>query len=144
MSFRPAAKGDAAALAALHGACFEAGWSEAALERFIEEGFGFVAQDEPGPAGFILCRSLADEAEVLTLAVAPQRRRKGLGAGLIAIAGEEASKRGASRLFLEVAQHNLAGLALYAGCGFRIVGRRVGYYLGAAGASDALVLRLDL
>ncbi len=85
----------------------------------------------------ILARYAADEAEVLTVAVVPERRQQGLGGRLVAAAAEEARKQGATRLFLEVSTRNPAARGLYQRLGFVQVGRRRGYY---ADGSDALTL----
>ncbi|MDZ4062926.1 MAG: GNAT family N-acetyltransferase, partial [Brevundimonas sp.] len=97
------------------------------------------------PQGFILIRSVADEAEILTLAVDPGARRQGLGARLVREGAAAAAARGAARLFLEVADDNPAALALYAGAGFTEAGRRPGYYARPdGGRQDALILALNL
>ncbi|RAI57221.1 ribosomal-protein-alanine acetyltransferase [Roseicella frigidaeris] len=91
----------------------------------------------PG-AGFVLARAAGGEAEILTLAVRPPARRRGLGGALLAGALAGAVARGAAAMFLEVAAGNAAARALYAGQGFVEVGRRRRYY---PDGSDALVLR---
>jgi ribosomal-protein-alanine N-acetyltransferase len=128
---------DAPALAALHAGAFPPGeaWGADALCLMLELPGAFGLQ-APG-AGFILARIAADEAEVLTLAVAPAARRRGLGAALLEGAMALAAARGAAMAFLEVSTANAAGLALYEAAGFREVGRRRRYY---ADGSDALVL----
>ncbi len=92
------------------------------------------------PDGFVLARVASDEAEILTLAVAPGRRGKGLGRALLSAAIAEAQQRGANTMFLEVGNDNPAALALYAALGFANVGSRKGYYRGR----DAALLRLSL
>ena len=94
------------------------------------------------PDGFILIRQVLDEAEILTLAVRPQARRAGLGGRLVGQGAVAAARAGAARLFLEVAEDNAAARALYDRAGFRLIGRRKGYY--ASGKTDALVLAFDL
>ena len=97
------------------------------------------------PDGFILLRAVADEAEILTLAVRPAARRRGLGARLVQEGVVAAAARGATRLFLEAAQDNIAALALYARAGFAEAGRRPGYYARPdGGRQDALLLALNL
>ncbi len=86
----------------------------------------------------ILARVAADEAEILTLAVAPPSRRAGLGAALLRAAMRHAGRVGARTMFLEVAVTNGAARALYASFGFREAGLRRGYYIDG---TDALVLR---
>jgi len=95
--------------------------------------------------GFILVRTILDEAEILTLAVRPSGRRNGMGARLVRAAVHRARSMGAERLFLEVAEDNVVARALYAGCGFRTTGRRRGYYARPDGVGvDALLLVLNL
>jgi [ribosomal protein S18]-alanine N-acetyltransferase len=88
--------------------------------------------------GVILVRLAADEAEILTLAVAPEARRRGIACQLILTAIQHLSALGATILFLEVSTSNSPALALYDRCGFRQVGQRRNYYLDG---TDALVLR---
>ena len=85
------------------------------------------------------CLLLAtDEAELLKIAVAPTRRRQGIGRALVADAAAGAIQAGARRLFLEVRERNQAARALYASAGFTETGRRKGYYHQPP--DDALVL----
>lgn len=135
-----AARGeDAGDLAALHAAAFASPWSRADLaDLLVSPGaFALLAEGE----GFILCRAIAGEAEILTLAVAPAARRRGTGRALVEAAAGVAGTLGAETLFLEVAHDNAAALALYDAAGFSRVGLRRGYY--ATGA-DAVVMRRAL
>jgi ribosomal-protein-alanine N-acetyltransferase len=131
----------AAALAVIHAAAFppREAWGEdaIALQLALPGAFGLV--DERG--GMLLGRVAADEAEVLTLAVAPSVRRQGLGRALLRAARDHVSACGGHAMFLEVAAANDAALSLYRREGCVEVGRRLRYY---ADASDALVLRADL
>ncbi len=139
---RPALAADAPMLAALHGQAFERPWSEADFEKLLcaSGAFAWLAAG----AGFILCWVQGDEAEVLTFAVAPVRRRQGLGAALLRAALAHAQTLGAERALLEAASDNSAALALYARFGFSEIGRRPAYYAGSQGRTDALVLGLKL
>jgi ribosomal-protein-alanine N-acetyltransferase len=148
VNVRPATRADGAALAALHAAAFDAPWSADDILRFAEDRGGFAliaAGDETGapPAGFILCRLIAGEAEVLTLAVRPDKRRRGLARALLEAAMTLAGPT-ATAMFLEVAADNPGAAALYAGAGFETVGRRAGYYGRSGGSVDALVMRRAL
>ena len=97
------------------------------------------------PGGFALGRVAGPEAELLTLAVHPRARRRGLGRALVAAFEAEAAARGAAEVLLEVAATNHAARALYARLGYVAVGRRPGYYRRAgAPPVDALVLRRGL
>lgn len=95
-------------------------------------------------AGFALSRIIIDEAELLLIAVMPEKRGSGIGAQLLEDMRNRAAQRGASRLHLEVREGNPA-LGLYQRVGFTPVGRRPGYYRGHFGQSfDALTLSLIL
>ena len=137
----PATTADAPALAALHAAAFPPAeqWGAEAIRVLLglPGGFGLL---RPG-AGFVLARVAADEAEILTLAVAPAARQQGHGGALLAGAMAAAAAQGAGTMFLEVAEHNAAARALYAAAGFAEAGRRRRYY---PDGSDALVLRVGL
>ncbi|MEJ6789390.1 GNAT family N-acetyltransferase [Brevundimonas sp. BR2-1] len=132
----------AARLAALHAEAFDAPWDAAAFDSLLGQVGVHLAES---PDGFILMRTAADEAEILTLAVRPGARRRGLGAELVARGAAEAVARGATRLFLEVADDNAAARALYARAGFAEAGRRPRYYARPDGSRrDALLLALNL
>lgn len=130
---------DARLMAVLHASAFERPWDEAAFEALVVtfNVFGLILNGQ----GFILCRAAADEAEILTLAVAPLVRRNGAGRALVEAAAQTAMARGAESLFLEVASDSAAALALYAATGFEPAGLRKGYYPGGA---DAVVMRRTL
>jgi ribosomal-protein-alanine N-acetyltransferase len=140
--------GDAPDLAPLHAACFEDAWPAPAIRDVLAMpgafGYAVVTADRP-PIGFALGRVNADEAELLTLAVDPSWRRRGLAWSLVETVGAHALAHGATRLFLEVAEDNDAARALYAAGGFVAVGRRRGYYARRERpAMDALTMRRDL
>jgi len=137
---RLAALNDVAALAALHAQAFDAPWDEAALATLLTDGFALVEDGR----GFILCRAVAGEAEILTLAVAPAARRAGLGRALVEAAAAVAQEAGAETFFLEVARDNIAAIALYETAGFEAAGRRTAYYDRPSGAVDAIVMRRAL
>jgi len=134
-AFDPAS--DTASLAVLHAACFDEAWDAASLHSMLAAPGAFAFHH---PDGFVLSRVASDEAEILTLAVTPRARGKGLGRALLSAAIAQAQRCGAKAMFLEVGSDNPAALALYAALGFVNVGSRKGYYRGR----DALVLRLSL
>lgn len=136
---RAAGPEDAGALAALHADAFDRPWSQADIAA-VMAGPGALALVVES-RGFILCRAIAGEAEILTLAVSPAARRLGVGRALVEAAAGLAATQAAESLFLEVAHDNVAALALYASAGFERVGLRKGYY--ATGA-DAVVMRRAL
>ena len=138
---RPALLGDTVALAALHALAFPLteAWSADAMALMLEMPGSFGLWRPEG--GLVLARVAAEEAEILTIGVAPAARRQGLGAALLLGALAQAAGRGATELFLEVAAENLPALALYAAVGFSPVGRRRHYY---GTGRDAQVLRRSI
>ena len=80
--------------------------------------------------GFSLQRVIADEAELLLLAVTPSWQGRGIGRALLGQFIEEACGRGAHRLHLEVRDGNPA-IGMYRNAGFDLAGRRNKYYHGA-------------
>ena len=150
VTIRTAEVGDFGTLAALHATSFEDHWPEDAILALLSRNYvhGHVAMVNDGePIGFVLIQVIADEAEILTICIAPEYRLRRAGRLLLEAAIGEAGQRGATRMFLEVAETNLAARRIYGIAGFEPVGRRKAYYPGgggATGAADALVLRKDL
>lgn len=138
---------DAAALAALHATAFGRGWSEHEFERLLTEKNVIAHRAMAGRtlAGFVLSRLASSEAEILSIAVAASRRRRGLARKLLDLHLRRLAGLGATAVFLEVEDGNVAAQRLYARAGFRDVGRRPAYYArGDKGPANALVLRRDL
>lgn len=144
LSIRPAREADLPELVALERAAFEHDpWTEAMLrgELGADGAFQLVAPAEGSNgrlAGYATFRLVADEAELLRIAVHPRARRRGLARKLLESGLEELERRSVRRCFLEVRCHNLPARALYAGLGFEQVGVRKGYY---PDGSDGLVYR---
>ncbi len=144
---------DLADAEALHRLCFPQQWDQpwsrqAFAEMLAMPGtFGLMAHLAPerAPAGLVVVRVAADEAEVLTIGVRGDTRRGGIGTALMAAAIAEARSRGARRLHLEVAEDNFAARRFYAGSGFEPVGKRAGYYArGALGNAAAILMARPL
>jgi ribosomal-protein-alanine N-acetyltransferase len=134
-----------AMLADLHARAFDKSWTAAEIARLMENPavFAFIARNRE-PVGFVMAWAAAGDAEILTVAVVPQARRKGVGAALVTAAGVAALVRGAASMHLEVAETNAAARALYAKLGYQEAGRRHAYYGGAGGSIDAVVMRRAL
>lgn len=138
---------DAGALADLHAKSFRRGWSEGEFERLLIERGVLLDRAAFGRSlgGFIMSRRAADEAEILSVAVAAARRRRGLAGQLLALHLRKLAGLRVRRVFLEVDERNVAACRLYRRAGFREVGRRPGYYRDDAGRPvAALALRRDL
>ena len=84
---------------------------------------------------------VVDELHITLVAVAPGRRRHGLGRQVLSALLEEGVRQGARHATLEVADGNQAACAFYKAAGFREAGRRRGYYRNG---DDALIQWLRL
>jgi len=131
-------------LAALHRACFimPRPWSASEISGLLALPGCFL---ETESHGFLMGRAMADEAELLTLAVDPAARRLGTGRALVARFALTACRKGAKTAFLEVAADNIAARALYAALGWREAGLRRRYYRHPDGHTvDAVQMICDL
>lgn len=129
-----------AELSLLHAECFQTPrpWSEAEFSDLLASSFVFLCD---APQGFLLGRVIADEAELLTVAVDPHQRRQGAGSALVLRFLAASHQRGAATAFLEVSAENASAIGLYQATGFAQVGRRKGYYSDPSGRKvDALVM----
>jgi [ribosomal protein S18]-alanine N-acetyltransferase len=142
---RAALAGDAEAMSAIHASCFAKAWDQAVMVQFLCDPacLSLVAAadaDQPAQA-LLIAQAAADEAEILTLAVAPAHRHQGLARGLLGAAVSDLQRRGAKALFLEVEEGNGPALSLYQSFGAVAVGLRPRYYEQGA---DASILSLAL
>jgi ribosomal-protein-alanine N-acetyltransferase len=133
----------AALLSELHVRSFDKPWSAAEIAKLMENPavFAIVSRTDQVRHGFVMAWAAAGDAELLTVAVVPEARRRGVGASRVTSAGVAALVRGASSMHLEVAEDNTGARALYAKLGFQEAGRRRGYYASAGGWVDAIVMR---
>ncbi len=138
---------DAEQLSELHAAAFQRGWSAAEFARLLVAPNVITDRAMVGArlAGFVMSRAAADEAEMLSIAVASPYRRRGIARILIATNMHRLAAAGVHALFLEVDERNAPARRLYAASGFRQVARRKGYYAEPGREPGAaLVLRRDL
>jgi ribosomal-protein-alanine N-acetyltransferase len=129
----PAQPRHAPQIAALHAASFNRGWSVAEIEalmadRNVVTDVLRAAARSPSIDGFSLSRIAVDEAELLSIAVSSKRRGKGGSSKLLARHLARLQAAGARRVFLEVDEHNVPALRLYARFGFSEIGIRPAYY----------------
>ena len=149
------------ALADLHAASFPRGWSESEIAALADQnGMAVrvartVGQPKAAPVGFNFVRQTGDEAEILSIAVHRDHRRRGIAEKLMRDAMMRLRADRVSALFLEVAEDNLPAVTLYRQLGFETVGMRPAYYaphveradgdpLAARNRTSALVMRYDL
>lgn len=127
--------------------CFGEGWTRSQCAGILPLSgvMLMLARDERGNVhGFSLLRTVADEAELLLLAVAPSARRRGVGTALLDHFIDHGRCKGVHRLHLEVRDGNPA-VAMYRAFGFKAEGRRRNYYSGQDGSQhDALTLAREI
>jgi ribosomal-protein-alanine N-acetyltransferase len=143
----PATLRDAPVLANLHGASFHRGWGENEFESMLTERNTLVHRLRMGrkTVGFAVSRMAADEAEILSIAVALSHRGRGLSRNLLLTHLGHLAGRGVRTVFLEVEENNQPARRLYERAGFGIAGRRERYYREANGVQlNALLMRRDL
>jgi [ribosomal protein S18]-alanine N-acetyltransferase len=143
----PASLRDAAALAQIHGASFHRGWGEGEFETLLTARNTLVHRLRMGRkiVGFAVSRMGADEAEILSIAVAESHRGRGLSSTLLLTHLGHLAGRGVRTVFLEVEENNQPARRLYERAGFAVVGRRERYYRQDGGEPlNALLMRRDL
>jgi ribosomal-protein-alanine N-acetyltransferase len=135
---RRATLADAPVFAALHATSFAEPWTADSFAVLLAQpGVAGWLWGE-APDGLLLVRAVADEAEILTVAIAPTARGRRGGDVMIDEALHVLAQGLTRRMFLEVAADNAPALALYRRAGFTPCGRRPGYY--AKGAIDAVIM----
>ncbi|MGV6839513.1 MAG: GNAT family N-acetyltransferase [Planktomarina sp.] len=131
-------------MAATYALCFpeSRAWSAQEMQKLLDDPQTLCFGDN---AAFLIVSYVLDEAEILTLAVHPNQRRKGKALDLLHICEATLLDVNVTRLFLEVAEDNDAAHALYKKGGFKTIGRRKGYYKRSSKPSvDALILEKHL
>ncbi len=132
-------RGDVLEIATLAAASLREPWPADSFEREIQlsEARLSVAREGSLGIGYLSARRIADEVHILSIAVDPARRRRGVARALLDSLLREEQARGAESALLEVRVSNLSARALYESAGFVAVGRRPRYY---ANGEDALLM----
>jgi ribosomal-protein-alanine N-acetyltransferase len=146
LAIEPASLRDAPKLAQLHGASFHRGWGEGEFEQMLAERNTLVHRLRQGrkTIGFAVSRMAADEAEILSIAVDPSHRGRGLSRNLLLTHLGHLAGRGVRTVFLEVEENNQPARRLYNRAGFAVAGRRERYYRQDGEQLNALIMRRDL
>ena len=117
-------------------------WSPPTFEGLITARGAILVSEEQG---FALGRVTVDEAELLTLAVLPEARRRGIARKCLTAFEHKAEAMGASHAFLEVAETNFAARALYQSAGWSEDAIRRDYYrVSGGGTINAIVMSKSL
>jgi len=140
---RAAAAGDISLVGAIERDAFADPWSQMSFQELLASRAAIflvgARQDPELVLGYVVALAVADQAEILNLAVVESARRQGLGGELLDAAIAAVSARGAREVFLDVRESNKQALALYGSRGFAALGRRNRYYKNPV--EDALILR---
>jgi len=124
-------------LSDLHKKCFPTKpWSADDFRDLKQSGCEIIMSEN----GFIVYRKVLDEAEIITIGVAPEMRRQGTASAMIGIIEKTLLCQGVKKIFLEVASTNEAAKKLYENMGFKVVGLRPKYYDGV----DAILMEKEL
>lgn len=124
-------------LADLHKLCFpHRPWGAGDFRDLKKSGCEIVASEN----GFIVWRTVADEAEIITIGVHPDARGAGIAMAMLTLLENEVKKAGVKKIFLEVSAENVPAIALYKKCGFIENGRRPKYYDGV----DAVLMKKEI
>ena len=139
-----------AQLAEIHATAFAPGWSvddfAAHMDLATDNIIDIIESGEV--SGFVITRTAVDQAEILTIVVAPAHQGKGVGRSLLQLAEACVRERGADIMFLDVAADNSAAIHLYKKNGYHQCGTRPGYYRreinGKIGRVDAVLYKKHL
>ncbi|MBI3982395.1 MAG: ribosomal protein S18-alanine N-acetyltransferase [Gemmatimonadetes bacterium] len=138
---RAATPADLERVAAIERTVFSDPWPASAFGSLLGED-ALVLELDGQVEGYVFARRMGQEAEILNLAVRPERQGAGLGRSLLDAALAQLLDRGVSQVFLEVRCSNTGAQAFYHRMGFESAGVRRGYY--SQPVEDAFVLRRDL
>ena len=135
---------DLGAICAIERASFGDPWSESDFRTAFGDPLCeyMIARDGAEVIGYGLFSVLYEDAEILSLAVDPARRRCGVGKEMLSRLVERAREKKAERIFLEVRASNASAIALYSGAGFKTVRTIKRYYRRPV--EDAIAMSLEL
>jgi ribosomal-protein-alanine N-acetyltransferase len=119
-------------VAAIENQVFSDPWSYQAFKSDLgnELSYPLVAEIDHKIAGYSSLYIIFDEVQIGNLAVSPLLRRQGIGKALMSEIISLSAERRCSSIFLEVRESNATARQLYSSFGFKVMGRRVGYYRG--------------
>jgi ribosomal-protein-alanine N-acetyltransferase len=143
LGFGPADASDLDALVSIDADSPRA-WNREAFSRELENDPGtlFALRSADEVVGFAVVRWIVPDLDIVNLAVASERRGRGLGARLLSFLLDHASAIGVKSVFLEVREGNQEARKLYGNAGFTETQRRPGFYLNPI--EDAILMRREM
>ena len=130
---------------AIERASFGMPWSRGAFLYEVEQNRVarcWVLREGDQVVGYLCLWEIGDELHVTNIAVHPAQRRRGMARRLLGAILEDARSRRLRSVTLEVRPTNDEARTLYESFGFRVVGRRRGYYYDTG--EDALIMESGL
>lgn len=138
---RPLVLADLDAVLAIEQSVQHNPWTRGNFSDAMESGYPCFVEEISGEiCAFAVLMPGVEEAELLNIAVAKSQQRKGLGRAMLSAMLALAREKNLQRVFLEVRAGNRGAIALYRSAGFIEVGLRRGYYQGAEGPEDAILM----
>ena len=144
-SISPMRSDDLDEVVVIERASFGMPWSRGAFLYEIEQNRVarcWVLREGDTVVGYLCLWEIGDELHVTNIAVHPRLRRRGLARQLLGAILQDGKSRRLRSVTLEVRPTNDEARALYESFGFRVVGRRRGYYYDTG--EDALIMETDL
>jgi len=135
---RIATAADATDLAAIRAQCFNKSWDEKTFSDLFASP-DIICLTIPNIA-YALAQKIPPESELITIAVAPAHRRRGIAENLLQNLWQNLLQHGIHTIHLEVSENLIPAQNLYKKLGFQPIGRRTNYY-GAG--QDAILMRLE-
>ncbi|MBE6692647.1 MAG: GNAT family N-acetyltransferase [Ruminococcaceae bacterium] len=126
--YRNIEQADAKSAAALEKECLDTAWTEDQIKNLPQQAFYMGAFCENTLCGVLSAYFVADEVQIMNLAVSDNFRRKGIAFGLMSELLTQAKEKNCCFITLEVAENNIGAIKLYEKCGFSAVGKRNGFY----------------
>lgn len=131
----------AKALATMHALCFSKVWSEKDFTDMLSLS---TTRAYLNDKAFVLFSVCGEQAEILTLGVVPDFRKKGVALSLLNFSTEKLKNEGVKEIFLDVNVNNLPARKLYEHADFKQISIRKDYYDEDGKKSDALILKKTL
>lgn len=141
LEVRAMRRSDLTAVADLEAQSYPFPWSRGIFADCLRVGYRcHVLCEREAIVGYGIVSMALDEAHLLNLCISPERRRHGYARIMLGHLVDEVRIAGMDRFFLEVRPSNRAAVGLYRSHGFRVIGRRPGYYPAADGREDAAIM----
>lgn len=132
---------DVVAVSMIENSVYEFPWTAGIFRDCLLAGYISLVLEQDGKViGYGIISVAAGEAHLLNIALSEAARGCGYGRYLLEYLADVAREAGAESMYLEVRPSNTTALKLYERLGFKLIGRRRGYYRARVGTEDAVVL----